>query len=210
MEQTRFNYYDILEVSPHSPQQEITTAYERARSTYTGENPAIYTMFSADEARQMLQMVEEAYSVLGNKTLRSIYDEKIGKGRSPSELSYESLKTESKIILNEPSGKKSSEAKVEYKKNPEFEAEYLSWTEWSGSEIKRVREYKNISIETMSKVTKINSYYIDAVEKMDTENLPAPVFVRGYVSQISKMLGVPEKTVCNSYFQKFKEVLEKK
>ncbi|HRO66461.1 MAG TPA: DnaJ domain-containing protein, partial [Pseudobdellovibrionaceae bacterium] len=92
MNKERYNYYEILELPANAAQHEITTAYERARTTYSGENPAIYTIFSEPEARELLTIIEEAYSVLGNKTLRNIYDQRLFAGQTGAqELSYQSL-----------------------------------------------------------------------------------------------------------------------
>ncbi|RYZ85410.1 MAG: helix-turn-helix domain-containing protein, partial [Proteobacteria bacterium] len=71
--------------------------------------------------------------------------------------------------------------------------------------LKRVREYKNITASKMSAITKINSYYVTAIESMDTGSLPAPVFIRGYVIQIAKVLGLDEKKVAESYMKMLKE-----
>lgn len=201
-----FNYYEVLEVKPESPQHEITTAYERARSTYSGDNPAIYTIFSDQEARELLTLVEEAYSILGNKTLRELYDERLFSGRtSKQELSFESLHNASKQNLPDLRKKAS---KSEFVLNPEMEAKIKSQNDWTGSFLKEVREYKNITIEQMSDTTKVTAFYLNAVEAMEPGNLPAVVFVRGYVNQISKMLGLNEKAVCDSYMKLFKDKLE--
>ncbi|MNY61710.1 hypothetical protein D3C86_1984200 [compost metagenome] len=61
----------------------------------------------------------------------------------------------------------------------------------------------------MNEITKINPWYVTAIEKMDAAGLPAVVFVRGYVSQIAKALGLDEKKVADSYMKLFKENLEK-
>lgn len=209
METERFNYYDILEVSPHCQQHEVTSAYERAKATYSGENPAIYTIFSDEEARDLLKLVEEAYSVLGNKTLRSLYDEKIGQLNIKREdVSFENLKAQSRTLFQEPP-KRAQPLKSEYSVNSEFEAEYSALTDWTGEWIKKVREYKKIPLERMSETTKISAYYINSIEKTEPKGLPAPVFVRGYVSQISKVLGIDEKKVCDTYMKHFKDALEK-
>lgn len=208
METSRYNYYDILEVSPHCQQHEVTSAYEKAKSTYSGENPAIYTIFSEEEARDLLKLVEEAYAVLGNKTLRALYDERLGQtGIKREDLSFEALKAVSKTQMPEPP--KKPVGKIEFKVDESFEAEIKAQTSWNGEWLKKVREYKNIPLERMSDVTKISAYYISSVEKMDAKNLPAPVFVRGYVAQISKVLGLDEKKVAESYMKNFKENLEK-
>lgn len=69
------NYYEILEVSESAQSHEIHKAYTRAKATYSSDNPALYSMFSPDEARELLRLIEEAYSVLGNPSLRKTYDD---------------------------------------------------------------------------------------------------------------------------------------
>lgn len=204
MEADRYNYYDILEIGQHSPQHEVTSAYERAKSTYSGENPAIYTIFSDEEARNLLKLVEEAYAVLGNKTLRALYDEKLGQhGLKREDLSFESLKTESRAQF--PAPKKATNEKIEYSIDADLEKQFAAEINCDGSFLKKVREYKKIPLERMSEITKISAYYISSVEKMESKSLPATVFVRGYVSQICKVLTLDEKRVCDSYMKIFKE-----
>lgn len=208
METARYNYYDILEVSPHCAQHEVTAAYEKAKLTYSGENPAIYTIFSDEEARELLKMVEEAYQVLGNKTLRGLYDEKLAQnGGRKEDLSFDALKSQSKIF-QEPV-KKVLE-KVDFAPDAAMEKEIKEFQDIDGAFLKKVREYKKVSLERMSDTTKISAYYISALEKMDAGNLPAPVFVRGYVGQVSKVLGIDDKRACDSYMKIFKENLGKK
>jgi len=206
---SRFNYYDILEINPHCPQHEITSAYERAKTTYSGENPAIYTMFSEGEARDLLRLIEEAYSVLGNKTLRALYDERIRQKRPAVDLSFESLQTESRVTFSSGS-KKTVSGKSTYEVDETLEKEIREVSTWNGALLKKIREYKKISLEGMSEKTKVSIYYIRAIEDGDPKNLPAPVFVRGYVAQIAKTLSLPEKNVADSYMKHFKELLENK
>jgi curved DNA-binding protein CbpA len=199
----KHNYYEILELPTTAGQHEVTTAYDRAKRTYSGENPAIYTVFSDTEARELLGLIEEAYSVLGNKTLRSIYDQRLlSNSYNVSDLSYSSIVVASKQLFPEP---KPQQLRQAYQKNAEFEREISDCVEWSGDFLKKVREYKGQSVERLSEKTKINPFYIQAIEKMDVQNLPAPVFVRGYLIQIAKELGVPDRKVADSYMALFKK-----
>ena len=205
---SKYNYYEILEVSPQSHQTEVNQAYEKMKYTYGGDNPAIYTIFSEDEARNMLNLIEEAFSVLGNKSLRSDYDEKMNF----------SSKQES-VVTNTPNRmppaaadkvKKGPLFKPEYKVNPTFEAEIKERTDWDGEQIKKVREYKNWTLESLAETTKISGYYIQGIEKLEPGSLPAPVFVRGYVSQLCRVLSLDEKKVCDSFMKYYKKALERK
>ena len=199
----KHNYYEILELPTNAAQHEVTTAYDRAKRTYSGENPAIYTVFSDSEARELLGLIEEAYSVLGNKTLRSIYDQRLLSNQfSLDDLSYGSILGASKQYYPEP---KPEQKRPQYQKDAEFEKEIFAQTQWDGTFLKKVREYKGLSIERISEKTKINPYYITSIEKMESKSLPASVFVRGYVSQIAKELGLNEKLVADSYLTLFKK-----
>lgn len=198
----RYNYYEILELPTNAPQHEVTTAYERAKSTYSGDNPAIYTIFSQQEARELLGMIEEAYAVLGNKTLRTIYDQRLFAGQAASpELSYESILMASKTLFPET---KAEEKKQTYTIDEEFEKFLRENSTWDGALLRKVREYKKIPLDKLAERTKIKAWYLNAVENMDPANLPAPVFVRGYVVQISKELGLSERAVADSYMKSFR------
>lgn len=199
---SKFNFYEVLELNTNSAQHEITTAYERAKSTYSGENPAIYTIFSENEARELLSLIEEAYSILGNKTLRNIYDQRLlGNNKStPDDLTYESILSASRLIFNEP---KAENKKVSFTKNETLEKEIAEQLNWDGAFLKKVREYKNYTVERLSEIIKVNPFYIKAIEVEDPQNLPAPVFVRGYVVQMAKELGLDSKLVADSYMKHF-------
>ncbi|HEY8271844.1 MAG TPA: DnaJ domain-containing protein, partial [Pseudobdellovibrionaceae bacterium] len=148
---SRNNYYDVLELSVNSAQYELAKAYQRAKATYSGDNPAIYTIFSEQEARALLLLIEEAYSVLGNKNLRSIYDQRLLSGNfQMADLSYEAILKASKQMFPEP---RQEEKKNEYKNDPDFEKKITSQENWDGNFLKQVREYKNVTIRKMSDIT---------------------------------------------------------
>jgi hypothetical protein len=155
-------------------------------------------------------MIEEAFSVLGNKTLRSLYDEKLSNTKTPNpqDVSYEALRIQSQVIA--PDLKKPAPARPEYTTDEKFESEISANQDWGGDWLKKVREYKKLPLEKMSDVTKVSAFYINALEKMDHKALPAPVYVRGYIAQVAKTLNLNEKLVCDSYMKKYKEVLGKK
>lgn len=196
------NFYEILELNTNAAQHEITTAYERAKNTYSGDNPAIYTIFSDHEARELLSMIEEAYSILGNKTLRNIYDQRLlGQSKiNPEDLTYDSILNASRLIFQDS---KVDTKKTSFVRDDHLEKEISECAEWNGDMIRKVREYKNMTLERLSEIIKVNSYYIKAIEAMTPKNLPAPVFVRGYVVQIAKELGLDSKSVADSYMKNF-------
>ena len=207
----RHDYYEILEVPQSATQQEIAIAYHKAKRTYSAQNPALYTIFDKSEADQLQNMIDEAFAVLGNDTYRNIYEKRRqAKVFEEKDLSIEAIKAAGLELFADTNTKKTVEASapVSYTIDEQFEKEITNQTQWTGDFIRQVREYKKVSIESLNDKTKINTWYIQALEKMDANNLPAPVFVRGYVIQIARSLSLDDKLVTDSYMKIYKKALE--
>jgi curved DNA-binding protein CbpA len=247
------NYYEVLEITVDAPAHEIHKAYQRAKATYSSDNPALYTMFSADEARELLRLIEEAYSVLSNPGARRTYDDARARGELAS---FESIQkstsagpvTASPVTLppveaSPVQGVMSAHQALPdftppeedalpidrkfaagagvsakpplppgtgrttlstFKIDESFESELESMSDFDGAMLQRVRIYKNIPVERMSDATRISRPYLVAVETNDFKSLPAAVFVRGFVIQIARILGLNEQKVASSYMKMFK------
>lgn len=234
------NYYEILEVAHDAPQNEVHRAYQKAKQTYSQDNPALYSMFSKDEARELVRMIEESYQVLGNQNSRREYDESL---KSPSAKSEENsagveavleknrhealpdfAMSESDIAPENASAQAAGEFVVRTRQIPKptppaghgrtslstyeideaLEAEISAREEWDGAFLQKVRTYKNVSLDKLSEATRVSRSYLTAVEANDHANLPAHVFVRGFVSQTARILGLDEAKVATNYIKLLK------
>ena len=96
-----------------------------------------------------------------------------------------------------------------YKIDPAFEDEIKQAEDFSGTFIQKVRLYKNINLDQICETTKISRPYLIAVEANNFTSLPAPVFVRGFIVQIAKILGLDPVRVSNSFIKLLKEAQTK-
>ena len=231
MDAEKKNYYDVLEVAVNASPQEIEGAYVRARNAYSGDSVALYSLMTKDECNSVLDQIEEAYSVLGFPEKRREYDRLRGFNQSsfginynpapptPGMSSYESRPKEA--VQYEDFGSNLIEAKVskitaqkkfglEYEENAEFEKTIADCTDFNGTFLKKVREYKNVSIDRMAEMTRISKTHINAIENDDVSKLPADVYVRGYVFQYAKVLKLNPDTVAASYLLHFKKLKNQK
>ncbi len=82
--------------------------------------------------------------------------------------------------------------------------------EWSGAFLKKVREARAVSLEELSEYTKVSKTYLTAIEEEIFDRLPAPVFLRGFVTQVAKYLRLPHAKVAAAYMARYNRATEKK
>ncbi len=218
------SYYDVLEVSPAAPHHEIVKAYERAKSTYSPDSPALYTMFTKEEAAELRELIEEAFIILSNQAKRREYDEKLHQAKTTDaataqdlpdfppapEVQLKTPEKEGATVATMPDLDRSGQLPDGFKRSRlsvydvkhDVEEEIANCKDYDGAFIRKIRLYKNINLDQMSKETRISRTYIAAVESNDFEALPAPVFVRGFVIQIALVLALDENLVASSYMEK--------
>ncbi len=234
------NYYEVLEVPIGASPQDIERAYTRARNAYSGDSVALYSLMSADDCAQILNQIEEAYSVLGfpekrreydrvrgfNVGMRSMTEEAPAPGlaprpepsfmdtprrelpethETPANFQYESYGSN----LNEAKVSKVQALKkfsLDYTVNPAMEQRIEEATDFSGPFLKEIREYKNVSMERMVEMTRISRTHIDTIETDNVKKLPADAYLRGFVSQIAKVLKLNPDLVATSYIHHIKRL----
>jgi curved DNA-binding protein CbpA len=80
-------------------------------------------------------------------------------------------------------------------------------TEFSGALLRRLRESTGASLADLGEITKISKRYLNAIEENDFSALPAAVYVRGFVSEYARALGLNSRVVAASYmalYQRYK------
>ena len=88
--------------------------------------------------------------------------------------------------------------------------EIESETEWRGDFLKKIRETRSISIEELSNFTKVSKTYLLAIEAETFEKLPAPVFLRGFITQITRYLRLPTDPIVQAYMTRVQEFQKSK
>lgn len=216
------NYYEILEVSSTSSPEDVHQGYLRAKNAYSQDSLALYSLMSKEECENILQLIEEAYTIISDPHKRRQYDDARGINQDLSDsfrqqsrlasVGFTKDETDHRIGQSGESAKPQSMTKIvaqkkfqlEYKVNEEFEKEVEQTTEFTGEFLRRVREYKGVDINRMSEMTKVSKTYIKNIEDEDTTRLPAIVYVRGFVYQYAKCLKLNPDLVATSYTYRLK------
>ncbi|HMN69070.1 MAG TPA: helix-turn-helix domain-containing protein [Bdellovibrionales bacterium] len=210
-------YYEILEVTSAAGPSDIYNAYQRARSTYSPNSPALYSMFTPEEAQQLLALIEEAYQTLSHQARRREYDMKIGLAVAP---------VKSAAPMVEPRPRKTNEPWVGpvkvlpkkdelptgfartkfsvYEAKPDFDREIGALTECDGQMLQKIRLYKGVTLDQMSEEIRVIKSTLVALEANDFDALPVAVFTRGFVVQFARVLGLNERQISDAYMKYFR------
>lgn len=70
-----------------------------------------------------------------------------------------------------------------------------------GQELKREREMRGVSLREIADATKISMRYLGALETGEARLLPAPVFVRGFVREYARYLGIDSDDAVDRYMR---------
>jgi cytoskeletal protein RodZ len=76
-----------------------------------------------------------------------------------------------------------------------------------GKFLKRERETRNISLEEISKFTKIKEHYLKAIEEDRYELLPAMPYVKGFLNVYAKYLTLNPKDIVLQYENYLKSLI---
>lgn len=181
-------YYEILGLTPSASLEDVEKAYQKACDIYSKNNPEFASSFNEEEAKELKGWVDEAYRNL-----------------------VEKLKNQTQFLESMITNESSRPTKFQFESEQEDTEQNLSFVEESnqnlfdGLTLKKIRLKKNISLNYISNKTCIGVHHLIAIEANDFASLPAGVFVRSYVKQISQILGLSTKEVAESYMKLYSE-----
>ena len=68
-----------------------------------------------------------------------------------------------------------------------------------GNCLRKVRQERNLTLEEISRITKISKRYLAAIENDDFDELPAPTFARGFIRAYANFVGIDSEEIVQKY-----------
>jgi DnaJ-class molecular chaperone len=191
------NHYEVLEVTRGAGAEEIERAYRVAHSTYSESSLALYSVFDEGDSEAISQRVEFAYQVLSDQSARAKYDEELG--LDPEEPDFGSSGS-SFDPEPEESLPPVSSTLDDLEDEVEEEGESLD-----GPRLRRARMRRGISLEDIAEITKVSARYLRYLEEEDFKELPAEVYVRGFLTAYVRAIGLDPNRAVPDFMARYKE-----
>jgi len=207
------NYYKLLDISPKASFEEVRSAYDQAMTIYSTDSIATYSLFTQKERERILSRLADAYKILTNSQLRREYNNSlIEEGElSLQEIGFSSLEDsnidEDKMREVGIGSLIEKEEKTENDNQPSGENLDLlgNLTSITGKDIKMLRIAREISLEEIYRKTNIPKKTLENIEREHFEELPALVYLKGFLRTYAKILNVNQTQMVDGYVKRFLE-----
>jgi flagellar biosynthesis protein FlhG len=184
--------YEVLGVERSASDEDVRRAYKRQREIYAPGSLAIQSLISDPQLDTQQGKIDEAYDTLLDPVRRRAYD----------------LSTFEREEVPQPKSlPKPALAAEQVMLQQELAREIGPDTEFTGGLLRKVRESQGIDVSEIAAKTKISRTHLEAIEAEAFESLPAPVYVRGFVSELAKCLRLDPALVQKTYLRRMREHL---
>lgn len=192
-------HYEILDVAPEASLEDLERAYRLARGAFADDSLATYSLYDPAEASALRERIELAWRVLSDPESRARYD---GSHRPAPEGIP--LQVDFGLDFDDEEDEEQTRRKAEL--IPEItgfeDLEDSDAGPCDGARLRRARLRHGVDIDRIAQVTKINPVYLRFIEDDRFQDLPAPVYVRGFVTAYARCVGLDPARVVPGYMER--------
>jgi len=175
------DYYRVLGLEPQASRDQVERAYRFCLEMYGEGALATYSLLEVEEIEATRARIREAYQVLGDPARRREYDQSRG------------LVTPDSPLLPFPAAEPPGDG-------PAVPAKSLELPDvLTGADLKRIREARGISLRDIVTQSKIGIRYLEYIEEDRLPFLPAPVYLRGFLQEYARVVGLDPAKVVPAY-----------
>jgi cytoskeleton protein RodZ len=171
--------YGVLGLEPRASREQVERAYRFFRELYAEGSLSTYSLLEPAEAEAHRQRVREAYETLIDPESRREYDSAHG------------FLPPGPPILPFPAPQ--AAGGEETRRVPSV---------LTGADLRRMREARGLSLRQISTVTKIGLRFLEYIEADRFDFLPPPVYLRGFLQEYGRLLGLDPRQVAEAYMSR--------
>lgn len=179
-------HYDALGLLPNATAEQVEQAYQFFAGMYGEESVATYSLLEPGELRDVRVRIQEAYDVLRDPTRRQQYDADLAGGP-----------VEPAPVVEKPTAKPAPPAPAAPPAPPRLLPEPVT-----GASLRKAREELGVPLQHIALATKIGVRFLEYIEADRHKDLPALVYLRGFVQEYARFLGLEPRRTAESYLRR--------
>jgi flagellar biosynthesis protein FlhG len=192
------SHYELLEVPPTASFEDIRRANRRIRDIYGAESVAISGLYDPASLEAVHRRLDLAYTTLMDAAKRKEYDVELFPDGVPMPVTPS---VHADLPVPRPVVKVDDPVTVAVRPPmPEISA----GTEFSGALLRQIREAVGVELREIAERSKIGMAYLSALEGESFHKLPAAVYVRGFLAEYARALGLDGERVKQTYLARFR------
>ena len=193
------SHYELLEVPPTASFEDIRRANRRIRDIYGAESVAISGLYDPASLEAVHRRLDLAYTTLMDAAKRKEYDMELFPDGVPMPVTPPHLHAD--VPAPRPAAKVDDPVTIAVR--PPM-PEISPATEFSGALLRQTREAIGIELREIAERSKIGMAYLSAIEGEAFKKLPAAVYVRGFLADYARALGLDGERVKQTYLARFR------
>jgi flagellar biosynthesis protein FlhG len=207
-------HYAVLGLEPRASRDQVEKAYRFCLEMYREGSLATYSLLQKDEIGVIRGRIAQAYEVLSDPGRRREYDLSIGVAGAmapllpfPPTATPLSMPRVAQPATLEPAaeGEPGALAAAEpatplpVTTAPAAPPPPVLPEHVTGQELRRIREGKGVSLREIALVSKVGVRFLEYIEEDRVALLPAPVYLRGFLMEYGRALGLDPRRTAEAY-----------
>jgi MinD-like ATPase involved in chromosome partitioning or flagellar assembly len=191
-------FYELLETEPGVSDEEVRRAFRLFKEIYATSSPIVSGLYEDAELAALHARAETAHDILFAPERRRQYDLSLPE----ADLA--------RAVRRAAAGPRGQGAPVPHLRPIDGDeavgerAETPSSTaEITGELLRRVREQRGLELSDIAQRTRISERHLRSIEEERFDELPAAVYVRGFVGQVARILKMDAGRAVESYLRRF-------
>ena len=185
-------FYEILETEPGVSDEEIRRAFRLCKEIYAVGSPVVAGLYDEAELLSLHDRANAAHDTLFAPERRRIYDLSLPEAdlaRAVRRAAEAPRADSTTVVRPDQTGPTPNPVEV--------------GAEISGAVLRKLRESRGMELSEVAQRTKISERYLRSIEDERFDELPAPVYVRGFVTQIARILRIDPAKAAETYLRRF-------
>jgi flagellar biosynthesis protein FlhG len=192
------SHYELLEVPPTASFEDIRRANRRIRDIYGAESIAISGLYDPASLEAVHRRLDLSYTTLMDAAKRKDYDLEL----FPDGVPMPVVAADTTPAARPPAKANDDSGGLTPIRPPM--PEITPTTTYSGPLLRQIREAVGVELREIAERSKIGMAYLHALESELFAKLPAPVYVRGFLAEYARALGLDAERVKQTYLDRYR------